>query len=152
MNAIFKTNNDWTGLLLRLTVSIVLFPHGAQKLLGWWNGHGYDATMHYLTDTVRLPYAIGWMVIMIEFFCPLLLLVGFASRIGAMLIALVMTGIIATVQHRYFFMNWFGTQEGEGMEFFLLVIGLCLGIIASGSGKYALDNVIETKSRNNAHR
>jgi uncharacterized membrane protein YphA (DoxX/SURF4 family) len=38
-------------------------------------------------------------------------------------------------------MNWFGTQKGEGYEYFLLIIGLSLIILINGSGKYAADRL-----------
>jgi putative oxidoreductase len=142
MNNVLKTNNEWTGLIARLTITIVLFPHGAQKLLGWWDGHGFTATMNYFTQTVKLPYFIGVAVILIECFCPLFLLLGLGTRIFSFLISMVMTGVIITVQHQYFFMNWFGNQTGEGAEFFLLMIGLCLVSIFTGGGNCSLDRLI----------
>ena len=142
MNNLLKTNNDWTGLITRLVITIVLFPHGAQKLLGWWDGHGFAATMNYFTETVKLPYLIGVTVILIEFFCPLFLLLGLGTRIFSFLILGVMTGVVITVQHHYFFMNWFGNQTDEGAEFFLLIIGLCLVSMLNGGGKWSLDRLI----------
>lgn len=142
MNNLLKTNNDWTGLIARLTIAIVLFPHGAQKLLGWWDGHGFTATMNYFTETVKLPYFIGVAVILIECFCPLFLLAGLGTRIFSLLILGVMSGIVITVQHHYFFMNWFGNQTDEGAEFFLLMIGLCLVSIFNGGGKFSLDRLL----------
>src|SRR5690606_12484350 len=44
-----------------------------------------------------------------------------------------------------FFMNWFGDKEGEGFEYHLLMIGLCLALFIQGSGKYSLDNLISKK-------
>jgi len=41
-----------------------------------------------------------------------------------------------------FFMNWFGNQAGEGMEYFILVLGLALAGILGGSGKFSVDNLI----------
>lgn len=142
MNRFLSTKNDWSGLVARLTIAIVLFPHGAQKLLGWWDGPGFAATMHFFTQTVKLPYFIGVVVILIEFFCPLFLLVGLGTRIFSSLILMVMTGVIMTVQHHYFFMNWYGNQTGEGAEFFLLMIGLCLVTVFAGGGKCSLDWLI----------
>lgn len=142
MKNLLLTHHDWTGFILRVTLAVVLFPHGAQKLLGWWNGHGYSATMTFFTEHVKLPYLIGWLVIMIEFFCPLLILMGLLSRAWAIAVMIVMIGVIVTVQNQYFFMNWFNDQKGEGMEFFLLVIGLCLALIINGSGRYSLDSLI----------
>jgi len=139
---LFKHQNNWVGFILRLTIAVVLFPHGAQKLLGWWNGHGYDGNMEFFVKTIGLPYIIGWLVIMIEFFCPIFILIGFASRFWSILVVVVMTGVIVTVQHQYFFMNWFNNQKGEGMEFFLLLIGLGISLILNGSGKISVDNLI----------
>ncbi|TCD28771.1 DoxX family protein [Pedobacter psychrodurus] len=144
---LFENQNDWVGLILRITIAIVLFPHGAQKLLGWWNGHGYSSTMHFLTGKVGLPYIIGWLVIMIEFFCPLFILAGFASRLWGLLVVILMIGILVTVQNQYFFMNWFNEQQGEGMEFFLLLIGLGVALIVNGSGKISIDSLITTPSK-----
>jgi len=52
--------------------------------------------------------------------------------------AMVMGGHI----HNGFFMNWFGMQKGEGIEYFILIIGLALALVISGSGKLSVDNVI----------
>ena len=44
-----------------------------------------------------------------------------------------------------FFMNWFGTQKGEGMEYFILVLGLAISVLIGGSGKFSVDNWIAKK-------
>ena len=46
---------------------------------------------------------------------------------------------------RGFFMNWFGAQTGEGMEYFILVLGLALALMIGGGGKYSVDNLIFKK-------
>ena len=138
---IFKTNNDWTGLVTRLSIGLVLFPHGAQKFLGWYGGFGFNATMGFFTDTVHLPWMIGFLVIVIEFFGSVSLMIGFASRIWSAATIILMTGIIFTSHLEHgFFMNWFGNQKGEGYEFHLLMIGLSMATLLNGSGKLSLDN------------
>lgn len=136
------TSNDITALVLRITIAIVLFAHGAQKLLGWWNGFGYEGSMQYFTQTVHLPAFVGWLTIMIEFFGPLFLLAGLATRFFSFAIAVVMLGVILKVQYQFFYMNWFGNQLGEGMEFFLLMIGLCIALIANGAGRFSVDHYL----------
>ncbi|MEO8664928.1 MAG: DoxX family protein [Ignavibacteria bacterium] len=78
---IFRTNNDWTGLILRMTLGIVMFPHGAQKLLGWYGGNGFSNSINYFTEMAHLPLIIAFLVIVIEFFGSLSFIAGFASRL-----------------------------------------------------------------------
>jgi putative oxidoreductase len=137
---IFKTNNDWAGLITRLTTGIVLLPHGAQKMLGAFGGLGFSGEMSFLTRTMHLPWLIACLVIIIEFFGALAMILGVASRIWAVLIIILMLGIIFTAHiDNGFFMNWFGNQPGEGYEYHLLVIGLSLTILVNGSGKVSFD-------------
>lgn len=142
-NKIFQTNNDLTGLVIRLTIGLILFPHGAQKLLGIFGGYGFSGTMGFFTSTMHLPWIIAFLVIIIEFFGSLSFIAGFASRIWATLTIILMIGIIATSHiDNGFFMNWLGNQKGEGYEYHLLVIGLCLAALVNGSGKYSVDKFI----------
>lgn len=139
-NRLFKTNNDLTGLVTRLTLGLILFPHGAQKAIGWFGGYGFTGTMGFFTDTLHLPWIIGFLVIIIEFIGALSLLAGFASRIWSISIIILFLGIILTSHlNNGFFMNWFGNQKGEGYEFHLLIIGLSIAILINGSGKYSVD-------------
>ena len=139
-NKIFKTNNDWTGVITRLTIGLILFPHGAQKMLGMFGGYGFTGTMGFFTDTMNLPWIIGFLVIIIEFIGALSLIAGFASRIWSALTIILFLGIIFTSHlHNGFFMNWFGNQKGEGYEYHLLIVGLAIATLINGSGKYSVD-------------
>ena len=137
---IFNTNNNWSGFMTRLTAGLILFPHGAQKMLGIFGGYGFSGTMGYFTDVLHLPWIIGFLVIFIEFAGAIALILGFASRIWAASTIVLMIGIILSSHlDNGFFMNWFGNQKGEGFEYHLLMIGLCTAILVSGSGKFSLD-------------
>ncbi|MCE7063856.1 DoxX family protein [Dyadobacter sp. CY326] len=140
-----SANSDYGSLFLRLILATVLFPHGAQKLLGWFNGFGFEGTMQYFTGQVGLPWIIGFTVIIIEFFGPLALVLGLGVRIWAAGITAVMTGIIVTTFHDYFFMDWFGSQKLEGMEFFLLAIGIAVSLVFTGGGRYSLGHLLFRK-------
>lgn len=142
-NIIFSTNNDWTGLVTRLTIGLILFPHGAQKMLGMFGGFGFAGTMGFFTDTMHLPWVIGLLVIVIEFVGAISLILGFASRIWSALTIILFLGIIFTSHlDNGFFMNWFGNQKGEGYEFHLLIIGISIATLINGSGKYSVDEKI----------
>ena len=146
MQLIFRTNNDWTGVIIRLTTGLILFPHGAQKMLGLFGGPGFSGEMDFLTGTVHLSWLIAIGVIVIEFIGPLSFIVGFASRVWAVLTIILMLGIIVSSHlDNGFFMNWFGNQKGEGYEYHLLVIGLCLATLYNGSGKLSIDTSLQKK-------
>jgi putative oxidoreductase len=150
---LFKTSNSIAPLFLRIFLAFVLFPHGAQKLFGWFGGDGFDGTMQYFTETVGLPWIVGFMVILIEVFGPVALILGFAVRFWSLAIAAVMTGIILTSFTNYFFMNWFGNQKTEGMEFFLLAIGMSVSLVYSGAGRFSIDAMLEKANlRTRSHK
>ncbi len=143
MKKIFKTNENSAVTVLRIVLGIVLFPHGAQKLLGWFGGYGFEGTMGFLTGTAGLPWILAFLVIMIEFFGALALILGFATRIVSFAVILLFAGIVFTSHlQNGFFMNWSGQLQGEGFEYHLLVIGIALTLLINGSGKWALDRLI----------
>ena len=132
--------------IARLTLGLVIFPHGAQKLLGLFGGYGYAATMESFTSQMGLPSIVPFSVIMIEFFGSICLILGLFSRFWALSLTGMFVGIIFTTQLEHgFFMNWFGNQTGEGYEYSLLVIGLALTTIVNGSGKWSIDPLISKK-------
>jgi putative oxidoreductase len=142
-NKLFNTTDSWTPIVLRVILGLVVFPHGAQKLLGWFDGYGFSGSMNYFTDTVALPWIIGFLVIILEFFGAIALIAGIATRIISVLYIAIAIGIIFTSSIQYgFFMNWFGNQGGEGYEYFLLWIGMAVGLVVSGGGKYSVDRLL----------
>jgi len=142
-NNILKTQNDWTGFIIRLTLGIVLLPHGAQSMLGLFGGYGFNGTLDFLTTQMRLPWIVAFSVPIIEFIGSISLIIGFASRLWSIAIIFLFIGIIFTTQlENGFFMNWFGTQKGEGFEYSLLVLGIAIALVINGSGKHSIDNIL----------
>lgn len=127
-------------LFQRLILGLVMFPHGAQKLLGWWGGFGFARSMRYFSDVVHLPAPLGFLVIVAESFGALALMLGAFTRVAAAGIAVVMLGALVTTHLPHgFFMNWFGNQAGEGFEFDLLIFGLALPLAVLGGGSASVD-------------
>jgi putative oxidoreductase len=125
------------------TLGVVMFPHGAQKLLGWYGGYGFAGTMVYFTETMPVPWLVAFLVIIGESFGSLALVTGFLTRFTAASMAVIMVGAITMVHLPHgFFMNWFGKQAGEGFEYHLLVIGISLALLFTGAGKWSVDKVI----------
>lgn len=143
LRKMFATTNDVLPLILRLTLGLVILPHGAQKLLGLFGGFGFSATMKAMTEQ-GLPAAIVFLVIMAESLGALGLITGFLTRFSAFGIGLVMLGAVGMVHAKFgFFMNWFGQQQGEGFEYHLLVIGIVIALLIRGGGAASVDGVIE---------
>lgn len=136
---------NFANLVARGTLAVVMFPHGAQKLLGWFGGYGFSGTMGFFTETMGIPWILAFGVIMVEFFGPILLTLGLLVRPTAIALGTVMTVAMLTVHIEHgFFMNWFGNQEGEGIEYFLLYIGGALAVAIHGGGRLALDHILMT--------
>jgi putative oxidoreductase len=123
-----------------------MFPHGAQKLFGWFGGFGFTNTMTYFTETAGLPWIIAFLIIMGESLGSLGIILGFFTRLSAFGLICIMVGAIITVHiPNGLFMNWFGKQAGEGFEYHLLVIGISIPLLISGGGKYSVDGLINKK-------
>ena len=141
MKQLITTNpGNWQALIARLAIGITIFPHGAQKLLGWFGGYGYDGTMGFLTGQGGLPYFAALLVILIESIGALLIVTGLLTRFAALGIF----GLFTVIMFKFhsdngFFMNWTGTQQGEGIEYFIMVLGLTLILLFSGGGKASVD-------------
>jgi putative oxidoreductase len=142
LHKLLETDADIGTLVLRLTLAVVFFPHGAQKVLGWFGGPGFAGELDILTGMVGLPAPVAVLVILIEFFGAIALAVGLLGRLAALGIAAVMAGAVLTVHLQMgFFMNWFGEMPAgvEGFEYHLLAIGISVVLMIKGSGAFSLD-------------
>jgi putative oxidoreductase len=139
---------DHTLLATRLTVAFVILAHGVQKLFGWFGGFGYEGTMGFFTQAMGLPYIVALLIIVAETFGMLALAAGLLSRFLSATVIAIMLGAIFTV-HRAngFYMNWFGSQQGEGYEYHILVIALALITLVNGAGAFAVDNIFVTRKK-----
>jgi putative oxidoreductase len=137
------------ALIARLALGVVIFPHGAQKLFGWFGGSGFSGTMGFLTGTAHIPYILAVLVILSESVGALLVITGLLTRIAALGIALQFLGVMFMVHWQNgFFMNWSGAQKGEGIEFFLLLLALSIILLITGGGKASIDAAITRRLNN----
>jgi putative oxidoreductase len=147
------TDHSKTLFAQRVLLGAVMLPHGAQKLLGWFGGHGgFSATMGYFTGTLHIPSVLALLVIMSEAFGSLLLLLGLGTRLSALGAAATMVGAVLMAHLNVgFFMNWFGDQQGEGYEYHLLALALAVPLIVRGGGAWALDHALHAELRRRGH-
>jgi len=137
---ILQTNEGVSVFILRLTLGIVFFPHGAQKALGWFGGYGLNATLAVFTDKMHIPLILALLAIIAEFVGAIALIIGFFTRVAAFGIAVVMVVAIYMVHGSFgFFMNWYGVQKGEGIEYHLLVIAIAIALMIKGAGSFSID-------------
>jgi len=146
-NEFLRTDNSPAQLFIRLALGVVMFPHGAQKVLGWFGGPG-------ITKTLQAFAGMGfpqWSVVAlmgVESLGAMLLVFGFLTRLWAIGIGASITicMFLSHVQHG-FFMNWFGQQQGEGFEYHLLVIGICVALLLKGGGALSMDRKLFSGSK-----
>jgi putative oxidoreductase len=139
---LFQTDGLAVPLVLRLTLAVVMFPHGAQKLLGWFGGHGFRGTMAFFTKS-GIPAPLAFLAIVAEFLGPIGLALGLLTRVAALGLGVVMLVAALTVHGKHgFFMNWYGTQPGEGYEYHLLALGIALALVIGGGGAWSVDALI----------
>ncbi|MCM0667636.1 DoxX family protein [Flavobacterium tyrosinilyticum] len=141
-NKLFETSESYAPLILRLILGSVVLMHGMQKLLGWFGGFGFSKTMLFFTESVGMPWIIGFLVIMLETVGAFALIAGLGTRVIAAAYVALPVGMIVTTHFKNgFFMNWFGTLKGEGYEYFILWIGIALALLILGGGKFAADRI-----------
>ncbi|TMB01044.1 MAG: DoxX family protein [Deltaproteobacteria bacterium] len=142
-----RTDDDVSGLVMRLTLALVFFPHGAQKVLGWWGGPGASATIQGM-GKMGMPPALTVLIMAAELGGSLLLILGLLTRLAAFGIGCVMAGAIFLVHSKVgFFMNWAGTQKGEGFEYHLLALGLAIALLIKGGGALSVDRALTREDR-----
>ncbi len=143
---LLQTDDDITSLVLRVLIGVVMFPHGAQKLLGWFGGFGYSGTMGFFTANMGIPGVFAFLVIMTEFFGALALISGTLTRVAAFAVGFDM--LMATILVHIpvgFFMNWSGKQQGEGFEFHILAIAIAVALIIKGGGRWSVDGLLSKR-------
>jgi putative oxidoreductase len=142
MKRLLGTSNDVALTSLRLVLGVVFFAHGAQKMLGWFGGYGFHGTMGFFAH-LGIPAPVAFLIICTEFFGGLGLIVGLLTRIAALGIGGLMIGAIFMVHlPNGFFMNWAGTQKGEGIEYHLLVLAMAAMLLLRGAGAFSADRAI----------
>jgi len=152
MKKLFDTDDSWTGLVLRLGLGVVMFPHGMQKVFGWFGGFGLATTFNYMTGMEHIPAVFAALAIIAESLGSIALIVGALTRVAAFGIGIEMV-VAAFMVHvkNGFFMNWSGHQAGEGFEFHVLMVAMAVAIMIIGGGKWSIDRATTRRLSNDEH-
>jgi len=142
LRKLLGTSDDWVLTLMRVVLGVVFFAHGAQKMLGWFGGYGFSGTMGFF-EHMGIPAPFAFLAISAEFFGGIGLVLGLLTRVAAFGIVVNMVVAVLTVHlPNGLFMNWAGTQKGEGFEYHLLAIALGVAIILTGAGAASIDRAL----------
>src|SRR5436190_23751189 len=143
LNRLVRTNDDYALTIARLVLGALFFVHGDQLMLGWFGGYGLSGSMAFFTKDLGIPASLAFLAICAEFLGGLMLIVGFLGRLAALSIICLMAVAVVKVHWQFgLFMNWFGTQKGEGFEYHLLAATLGVVIVLRGSGALSLDRLL----------
>ncbi len=139
LRALLSTSDSVVPSLLRIALGGVIFGHGLQKVFGWFGGYGIVGTMRFF-GSIGMPCGLRALVIISDFFGSLALIAGLATRFSAAAAGAVMIGAMLLVHAPHgFFMNWAGTQQGEGYEFHLLALSMAAALVVAGGGFASVD-------------
>ena len=124
-------------LLLRVVVGGTMFSHGAQKLFGWFGGHGLRGTAGFFESLGwRLPLAMAFLAGLAET-SGVAFALGLLTPLAALGIAVVMLNAIFVVHWRNGFFNGNG-----GLEFPLTLATVAVALAATGPGRFSIDRLI----------
>lgn len=149
---LLSTPDDGLLTFLRIALFVVFIPHGTQKVFGWFGGPGLAGTFA-MFGGMGIPGVLTVLAITAEFAGSIALFFGFLSRVAAFGLACNMVVAVTTVHWRNgFFMNWTGTQGGEGFEYHLLALTLLLAVMIRGGGAYSADRAVWLSSDSRSRR
>ncbi|MEE8189066.1 MAG: DoxX family protein [Kiloniellales bacterium] len=139
LGPLYANLSRWSYPIIRFFTGLILVPHGAQKLFGWFGGYGLEGTGGYLSKSLGLEPGVFWAALVggTEFFGGLLLAIGLLTRPAAVGVVIVMAVAVFAVH----LPNGFFWGAG-GYEYPLLWGLLALAIAFRGGAEMSLDRMI----------
>jgi len=137
LRRLISTRSGWVSVPLRLALGIAFIGHGAQKVLGSFNGPGLRQFTQFPAPFPFMRPAWLWMgaAAASELIGGGLVLLGLLTRVGAFLITCVMLTVIIGLQWPRFF-------APEGMELAVAMLGMSLALLIAGGGPVSADRFI----------
>ena len=130
---------DIALLVLRLVVGLLMAGHGAQKLFGWFRGHGITGTAGWLGSIgFRPPRLWAWVAGLSEFGGGVLFALGLCTPLGSVGIA---SAMLTAIVRAHWPKIW-ATEHGFELPLTYLVVAVAVGV--TGPGAYSLDTALRT--------
>jgi len=132
---IIATSPTWVTLPLRLTLAAIFVAHGAQKVLGSWEGPGFSKFISFPAPYPFMKPSWLWMgaAAISELVGGVLMFFGLLTRVGAFFLACTMLVAVIGVHWPIFF------ASNKGFEYPLALLAMCLALLISGGGIASID-------------
>jgi putative oxidoreductase len=119
------------ALLLRIALGLTFFIHGFVKFQG-----GIENTAGFF-ETLGLPGFAAYVVALIELIGGIAMILGFGTRVTAVLFAIIMIGAIAKVKLAGGFL---GNGQGAGYELDFALLVMSVYFILDKPASFSLDS------------
>ncbi len=138
LDALFGGLASWGPDFIRLGLAFTFILHGYPKLFGPQPGPG--GFSQYLEGMgVRPSLFMAYVVGCVEFFGGICLLLGFLTRLAALLLAIEFLVVILKVKWSKGF-----TMDKGGWEWDWALLMMAVSLLVTGPGRVALDHSIRT--------
>jgi putative oxidoreductase len=127
-----SANSDLGRLLLRITLGVCILLHGIAKLQGGIDGIAQGVM------SIGLPGFVAYGVYVGEIVAPVLLILGWYSRVGAGLIAINMVFAIA-IAHRADVLKM-GEHGGWALELQGMFLVTAIALALLGPGRFGIND------------
>ena len=139
LSKLIATSGSWFTMPIRLALAAVMIAHGSQKVLGTFNGSGFNAFIAGTTPFGFMRPAWLWLAAaaLSELVGGILIGVGFLTRVGAFLIACTMLTAVIGV-------HWSGGffASNRGYEYPLSLLAMALALLIAGGGQASVDRAL----------
>jgi putative oxidoreductase len=136
---IVATSPSWFTVPIRLALAAVMIAHGSQKVLGIFNGPGFNTFIAGTTPFGFMRPAWVWLAAaaLSELVGGILVGIGFLTRVGAFFIACTMlTAVIGVHLAGGFF------ASNRGYEYPLSLFAMALALVIAGGGQASVDRAL----------
>ena len=128
-------------LFVRWNLGVVMFAHGAQKVLGWFGGQGPQRSAESFRRNWNIPKELFLLSAYSELLCGLALVLGMYSRSAAVVTGVNMFVATLKAQSRHGFFLRSVEGRAVGMEFTLTLFFISVAVAVAGGGPYSLDSI-----------
>ena len=139
LQKIVATSPTWFTLPLRLGLAAVMIAHGAQKVLGTFDGPGFNKFIGGTTPFGFMRPAWLWLgaAALSELVGGILILIGLFTRVGAFFVACTMLTAVIGV-------HWSGGffAANRGYEYPLSLLAMALALLIAGGGQASVDRAL----------